>query len=62
MFSHKRVRPWFNVFLCGITTTNPGINPWIYPNEAFLERVMANAGVDSDRTDDDDMFKDLFGM
>ena len=27
---------------------------------AFLKRIMANVEVGSDRTDDDDMFKDLF--
>ena len=41
---------------CGITTTNPGSAR----HDDFLRRILANMEVDSVRTDDDDMFKDLF--
>ena len=40
----------------GITTTNPGL----FHNYDFLKRIMSNVEVDSDRTDGDDLFKDLF--
>ena len=38
--------------VCGITTTNPGL---VY-NYDFLKRIMTNDEVNSDQTDDDDMF------
>ena len=42
--------------VCGITTRNSGL----ICNDDFLKRIMANVEVDSDQTDDDEMFKDLF--
>ena len=39
-----------------ITATNPGL----VCNDHFLKRVMANVEIDSDRIDNDDMFKELF--
>ena len=44
--------------VCDITTTNPRL----VSNDDFLKRIMANAEVDSDWTDDDDddMLKGLF--
>ena len=42
--------------VCGITTTNSGL----FGNDDFLKRIMATVEVDCDRTDHDDMFKDLF--
>ena len=43
--------------VCDITTTNPGL----VSNDDFLKRMMANAEVDSDWTNDDnDMLKGLF--
>ena len=41
--------------VCGKTTRNSGM----IRNDDFLERIMANIEVDSDRTDDDEMFKDF---
>ena len=38
--------------VCGITTANPGL---VY-NYDFLKRIMTNDEVNSDQTDDDDMF------
>ena len=48
------IQPSFEV--CGITTTNPGL----VSHDDFLKRILANIEVDSVRTDDYDMFKDLF--
>ena len=42
--------------VCDITTTNPGL----VSHDDFLKRILANTEVDSVRTDDYDMFKDLF--
>ena len=55
MFSYKRARPKFNVLLKYEPTTNPGL----VHNDDFLERI-ANVEVDSDRTDDNNMFEDSF--
>lgn len=41
--------------VCGITTINPGL----VCNGDFLKRIMTNFKVDSDQSDDDDMFKDI---
>ena len=42
--------------VCCITTTNPGQ----LCNDDFLKRIVVNAEVDSDLTDDYNMFKDFF--
>ena len=42
--------------VCGIIRKNQGL----LRHDDFLKRIMANVEVDSDQSDNDDMFKDLF--
>ena len=42
--------------VCGIIRKNQGL----LRHDDFLKRIIANVEVDSDQSDNDDMFKDLF--